>query len=102
MIQWKPLGSLLTLVGAPPKPAPEVLMWQGVRCELGETEVYLIDPVVRIQSGPHRVVGKFVQQRLRRELESAATLGVNFGIDNNIPLTYPTATGGATGYFAVP
>ncbi len=64
--------------------------------------MYLIDPVARLQTGPHRVLGKFVQQRLRADLEFAAILGLNFEIDNNIRLVLPGPAGGATGYLSVP
>ena len=100
-IRWKRLGSVLTLAGTPSRPVPDALLWQGSSCELGETQVYLIDPVARIQTGPHRVMGKFVQQRLRADLEFAAILGVNFEIENNIRLVLPGAAGDATGYLSV-
>lgn len=55
-IRWRRLGSVLTLAGTPSRPVPDALLWQGASCELGETEVYLIDPVARLQTGPHRVL----------------------------------------------
>jgi len=82
--------------------AAEALLWQGAMCELGETEVFLIDPGTGIESGPHRVVAKFVQQRLRPELEQAVALGMNFELDNGIQLVWPGDGGGPTGYLRVP
>ena len=76
-----------------PRPVPDALEWQGAPCDLGETEVYLIDTVSRIQTGPHRVVGKFVRQRMRSDLKFAAILGVNFEIANNIQLVLPGPAG---------
>lgn len=101
-VQWRKLGSILTLVGSSPRPVPDALEWQGAPCDLGETEVYLIDTVSRVQTGPHRVVGKFVRQRMRSDLEFAAILGVNFEIDNNIQLVLPGPAGGASGHLSVP
>ena len=100
--KWKRLGTVLMHAGTPVRSAPEALLWQGTACELGETQVFLIDPYTGIESGPHRVVAKFVQQRLRPELERAATLGMNFEIDNGIQLLWPGGAGGPTGYLSVP
>jgi hypothetical protein len=59
-IRWAALGTHLMRAG---KPVPEGLLWQGVRCELGTTEIHLLDLDAGIRTGPHRVVAKFARQR---------------------------------------
>lgn len=81
-LRWTRLGgATLTRVGLP---ATEQLVWQGTPCELGETTVFLLDLASGVQTGPHRVVGKFVQQPVSGESETTALLGLNFLVDNAI------------------
>ena len=67
----------------------------GTRCALRITRVHLIDPIRGTYTGPHSVVGKFVQQPLGGELahlERAAILGMDFLVRNRIGLA-PTTEG---------
>ena len=94
-----PLGTQLLRAG---RRAAEALLWQGVRCDLGATDIYLLDPDAGIRTGPHRVVAKFARQRLPPAIENSAILGMSFLADNDIRLVLDGHGGGTSGYLALP
>jgi len=98
-IRWAALGTQLLRAG---RPAAEALLWQGVRCDLGTTDIHLLDLDAGIRTGPHRVVAKFARQRLPPAVESSAILGLSFLADNAIQLVLDGLGAGTTGYLAVP
>lgn len=98
-LRWTPLGTQLIRAG---KPVPGALSWQGVPCELGETDLYLIDLDSGIRTGPHRLVAKFPRRRLPPAAENAAILGMNFLADNDIRLMLAGSHGAVSGYLAMP
>jgi len=97
-IRWAPAGILLLRAG---RPAAEALLWQGVRCDLGATDIYLLDPDAGIRTGPHRVVAKFARQRLPPAIESSSILGMSFLADNAIRLLLDGHGEDTTGYLMV-
>jgi len=99
-LRWTRLGgTALTRVALP---ATEQLIWQGVACELGETNVFLLDLASGVQTGPHRVVGKFVQQSVAGEFETTALLGLNFLADNAIRFAVEGTGASLTSHLIVP
>ena len=98
-LRWTPLGTQLLRAG---KPVPGALSWQGVPCDLGTTDLYLIDLDSGIRSGPHRLVAKFARRRVAPTAENAAILGMNFLADTDIRLVLEGSQGAVTGYLAVP
>jgi hypothetical protein len=98
-LRWTPLGTQLIRAG---KPVPGALSWQGVPCDLGATELYLIDLDSGIRTGPHQLVAKFPRRRLPPAAENAAILGMNFLADNDIRLVLESNHGAVSGYLAVP
>jgi hypothetical protein len=81
-LRWTRLGG--AVLSRVVQSGTEQLVWQGVPCELGETSVFVLDLATGVQTGPHRVVGKFVQQPVSGESETTALLGLNFLVDNAI------------------
>lgn len=103
-LQWRPLGRQLT-VSATGQPAPDALLWMGQPCELGETEVFLLDIATRTRTGPHRFVAKFVQNPFPPHmvgLETVRIVGLNFLSDNAIGGEWTSAGGVVAGQFNVP
>lgn len=99
-LEWISLGHELTRQGAQ---APELLEWQGVPSDLGETSVHLIDLQSGVQAGPFLVVAKLPHQRLpRTNLETVALLGMNFLTDNRLRLVLDGTAGNLVGYLSVP
>ena len=98
-LRWTPLGTQLLRAG---KPVPGALSWQGVPCDLGATDLYLIDLDSGIRTGPHRLVAKFARRPVSPAAENAAVLGMNFLADNDIRLVLEGSHAAVTGYFAVP
>jgi hypothetical protein len=98
-IQWTALGTHLLRAG---RQSPEDLLWQGVRCDLGTTDIHLLDLDTGIRTGPHRLVAKFARQRLQPALESAAILGMSFLADTDIRLVLDGQAARVTGYLALP
>ena len=98
-IRWAALGTQLMRAG---RPAAEGLLWQGVRCDLGTTDIHLLDLDAGIRTGPHRVVAKFARQRLPPAIENSAILGMSFLADNDIRLVLDGHGAGTTGYLGLP
>ncbi len=98
-IQWVALGTHLMRAG---KPVPEGLLWQGVRCDLGTTEIHLLDLDAGIRTGPHRVVAKSARRRLPPAIENSAILGMSFLADNDFRLVLDGNAAGVVGYLALP
>ena len=98
-LRWTPLGTQLIRAG---KPVPGAMSWQGVPCDLGASEVFLIDLDSAIRTGPHQLVAKLPRRRLPPATENSAILGVNFLADNDIRLVLEGSHGAVTGYLAVP
>ena len=99
-LRWNRLGGqVLTRAG---QTVSETLLWQNVPCVLGETSVFLMDLALGVQTGPHRVVGKFVEQPVAGEFEKTAVLGLNFLKDNRIRLVLEGTGLSLTGHLAVP
>jgi hypothetical protein len=92
-------GQFLTRPG---QSVTEQLLWQNVPCVLGETSVFLLDLAAGVQTGPHRVVGKFVEHSVAGEFETTAVLGLNFLRDNRIRLVLEGTGLSLTGHLAVP
>ncbi|MBI3461759.1 MAG: hypothetical protein HY000_01680 [Planctomycetes bacterium] len=67
------------------KPQRGALAWQGVPCDLGTTDIRLIDLDNDTRTGPHQVAAKFPRRKLQPALENAAILGMNFLADNELP-----------------
>ena len=82
--------------------APEGLLWQGVRCDLGTTDIFLLDLKAGIRTGPHRLVAKFARQRLQLPIENSAILGMSFLADNDIRLVLDGYGAETTGYLRLP
>ncbi len=99
-LRWTHLGGAVLTRVAPP--SMEQLIWQGVPCELGETNVFLLDLASGVQSGPHRVVGKFVQQSVAGEFETTAPLGLNFLSDNAIRFAVERTGASLSSHLVVP
>jgi hypothetical protein len=78
------------------------LTWQGIACHLRECTVWLVDPKSGVQTGPHRLVAKFVRQRLPPRLEQLMLLGANFCPDNGIDLDLNCRGSAAMGCLDVP
>lgn len=98
-IRWEALGTRLMSAG---RPAPGGLLWQGVRCDLGTTDVHLLDLEAGIRTGPHRVVAKFPRQRLPPAIENSAILGMSFLADNDIRRVLEGHAAGVAGYLSLP
>lgn len=96
--KWTAMGQQLKLNGKPIS-----LDWQGVPCQLGETEIYLIgQPKGTGRLGPFRLVGKFAQGP-HPAFENHIILGMNFLADNNIALTiYGRSGPGIIGWLCLP
>ena len=97
-LRWTPLGTQLLREG---KPVPGALSWQGVPCDLGATDLYLIDLDSGIRTGPHRLVAKFARRPVTPAAENAAILGMNFLADNDIRLVLEGSHGAVTGCLGV-
>jgi len=93
------LGTHLTRAG---RSASEELIWQGVRCDLGTTDVFLLDLDAGVRSGPHRMVAKFARQRLSLPIENAAILGMSFLADNDVRLVLDGHGAETNGYLRLP
>lgn len=99
-LRWNRLGGQVpTRAG---QTVTEQLLWQNVPCLLGETTVFLLDLSAGLQTGPHRVVGKFVEQPVAGEFETTAVLGLNFVRDNRIRLLLEGTGLSLTGHLVVP
>ena len=98
-IWWAPLGRQLIREGRPSRGG---LLWQGVRCDLGTTDIHLLDLDTGIRTGPHRVVAKFARQRLPPAIEHSAILGMSFLADNDIQLVLDGHGADMAGSLAVP
>ncbi len=98
-IHWTALGTHLMRAG---RPATEGLLWQGVPCDLGTTDVYLLDLDAEIRTGPHRLVAKFARQRVPLAIENSAILGMSFLGDNDIRLVLDGHGPETTGYLRLP
>ncbi len=81
--------------------ASNALLWQGVRCDLGTTDVHLLDLNAGIRTGPHRVVAKFPRQRLPPAIENSAILGMSFLADNGIRLVLEGRADEVAGYLSL-
>ncbi len=81
-VKWTPLGSRAKIDGKSVS-----LDWQGVPCQLGETEIYLLEqPKGTKRLGPFILTGKLAQAP-HAAFENHVILGMNFLADNNIGLT---------------
>lgn len=98
-LRWRALGTQFTRAG---HPVAGSLTWQGAPCELGTTDLYLLDLAAGIRTGPHRVVAKFVQQALPQTVENAAILGMSFLADNELRLVLEGIGGRMSGVLSVP
>lgn len=98
-LRWTPLGTQLIRAG---KPVPGALAWQGIPCDLGTSEVFLVDLDSGIRTGPHQLVAKLPRRRLPPAAESSAILGMNFLADNDIRLVLEGGNGIVAGYLAIP
>lgn len=98
-LQWTRLGGQLTRTSGGGGGA---LLWQNSRCELGLAHLYLFDLADGIRSGPHQVIGKFVQQRQLPNLEHTAILGMNFLDDNELRLVLDGTGNAISGALELP
>ncbi len=97
-LAWQRLGTHLTRKG---KPDLAALTWLGVPCELGETQVVLVDRAAGIRSRPLRLLAKFALSRAPSHAEKEALLGDSFVLDNSLTLTMKGLAGQLVGSLTV-
>jgi hypothetical protein len=99
-IDWQKLGIRASRKGSM---AHERVEWQGVLCDLGMTDIYLVDSLTGLQAGPFVMRAKFARQRQRREnLELIALLGMNFIAENRLRLVLDGHHDAMTGFLSFP
>ena len=88
-LSWTPLGSqILTVQG---QPVPDALNWLGISCDLGVTQIALVDDTNR-PTRFLRTIAKFVRAPLPVRFEKATILGYSFLLDNALTLTVEPAS----------
>jgi hypothetical protein len=95
-IPWAHRGTALLSQGKPIS-----LDWQRIPCELGDTDVVLVDNSTGVRTGPCRLNGKFALG-VHPSLEKCLILGMNILVDNNADLVLRINQGTLTGHLAVP
>jgi hypothetical protein len=97
-LPWQRLGSHLTRNDRPDRAA---LTWLGVPCELGETQVALVDKATDSRSRPLRLLAKFALARVSSPAEKEALLGYSFVSDNSLTLSMKGVAGKIVGSLTV-
>ena len=96
-LSWTPLGSqILTMQG---QPVPDALKWLGISCDLGVTQITLVDETNRPTRALH-AIAKFVHAPLPSRFEKDVILGYNFLLDNALTLTVEPASRAGVGNLA--
>jgi len=86
-------------------PDPRALTWQGVDCDLGVTEVEILDQQTGTGMGPFLVLAKFPHGNpriLRGAAQPEAILGLDFLLANRLRLTLDGTSGLLTAEYFVP
>ena len=96
-LNWTPLGSqLLTAQG---QSVPDALKWLGISCDLGVTQITLVDETNR-PTRFLRTIAKFPRAPLPVRFEKATILGYGFLLDNALTLTVEPASRASVGNLA--
>jgi hypothetical protein len=90
-IAWQALGNTLF---RDDKPDPAALTWRGIPCQLGETQVRIVDWAKEVRSSPLRLRAKLPLRKGASNWESQTILGFDFLVANATTLTL---RGGARG-----